>query len=186
MIQGERSSDNLKNEGVSKAKILTFSDVKEYNYKGENTIRPEGERIYKNGKVSTRERTEVFVNLNKRYKNSRPQQYDVILALKSSAYCPRLIFFEDENSKMDMIYSNDVVFLRAINNEKIDPRFIFFIMNSTKIKEYLNVESEKNNPKRISCSMIEKIKIDLPPVEKQREIVENMIQNEINIDNLIG
>lgn len=175
----------MQNEGISRAKILTFSDIKEYNYKEENTIRPEGERVYKNGKISTRERTEVFVNLNKRYKNSKPQRYDVILPLKSSVFNPRMIFWEDENSIMDLIYSNDVIFLRK-NTDRIDPRFIFYIMNTSKVKEYLNIEADRNTPRRISVSMIEKIMIDLPDVKTQKEIIEKMIQNEINIENMIG
>ena len=109
----------------------------------------------------------------------------MILALKASTYSPRLIFWEDENSKMDLIYSNDVVFLRK-NTDKIDPRFIFYIMNTSKVKEYLNAKADRNTPRRISCTKIEERNIDLPTVEKQKEIIEKMAQNEINIDNLIG
>lgn len=150
-----------------------------------NTIRPDGERVLKNGKEVKRERTEVFVNLSRRYKNAKPQRFDVILPLKASVYCPRMIYWEDENMTVDCIYANDIVFLRR-NTERIEPKFIFYIMNSTKVREYLNAESEKQNPKRISCSMIEEIKLELPDVNTQREIIRKVSENELNIENLIG
>lgn len=185
LLGGERSSDNLKNEGISKAKILTFSDIYEYNYKEENTIKPEGEIIFRNGKKEIRKRTEVFVNLNKRYKNSRPQRFDILLNLKASLFCPRLVYWKDENCKMDYIYSNDTIFLRK-STDMVDPRFIFYIMNTSKVKEYLNVESDKNKPKRISCSIIENIKIELPDIDTQRKIINEINKNETKIENLIG
>ena len=184
LLTGEKSADNLKNEGISRAKILTFSDVYEYHYKNENTIRPDGERVYKNGKKSTREKTEVFVNLTKRYKNSVPQRYDTILQLKANSYSPKLVYWEDENKIMEYIYSNDIIFLRK-NSDRIEPLFIYYIMNSAKVKEYLNAESERQTPKRLKCSIIKDIKVDLPDVKTQREILKKLIKDEESIENLI-
>lgn len=184
-MPGERNSDNLKNEGITKAKILSYSDLYDFNYRYQNTIKPEEKKIYKNGKQIIKERSEVYINLYKRYKHSRPQRFDVVLPLKSSIFIPRMVYWENENDDPHLIYSNDTIWLRR-ETSRILPDFIFIIMNSVKVRKLLDNEAEKNTPRRISCGMIEKIMIDLPSVEQQREIIKIISKNNLDIEKLIG
>ena len=164
----EKDSSNLKNDNISRAYLLNYDDIKNYSYYLSNML-----------DVKVDKKTEVYVNLDKRYKNSIPKNFDIVIPQRSYYFEPRLLYFKGKQ-KHKYIYSNDVIFLRSIS-EKIDIRYIFHLLNTQKVRNIINnVEDKKSRRIRI-----ENIKFDLPDIRTQRKIVTQLEKTQMKFEDLI-
>ena len=164
----EKDSSNLKNDNISPAYLLTYDDIKHYSYNLSNTL-----------DVKVDKKTEVYVNLDKRYKNSIPKNFDIVIPQRSYYFEPRLLYFKGKQEHK-YIYSNDVIFLRSIS-DKIDIRYIFHLLNTQKVRNIINnVEDKKSRRIRI-----ENIKFDLPDIRTQRKIVTQLEKTQMKFEDLI-
>ena len=58
-------------------------------------------------------------------------------------------------------------------------------MNTQKIRDKINNSTKNQNPKKLLCSTIENIVIDLPPLSEQEKIVQELEKNKRKLENLI-
>lgn len=164
----EKDSSNLKNDNSSRAYLLNYDDIKNYSYYLSNML-----------DVKIDKKTEVYVNLDKRYKNSIPKNFDIVIPQRSYYFEPRLLYFKGKQEHK-YIYSNDVIFLRSIS-DKIDIRYIFHLLNTQKVRNIINnVEDKKSRRIRI-----ENIKFDLPDIRTQRKIVTQLEKTQMKFEDLI-
>lgn len=164
----EKDSSNLKNDNISRAYLLNYDDIKNYSYYLSNML-----------DVKVDKKTEVYVNLDKRYKNSIPKNFDIVIPQRSYYFEPRLLYFKGKQEHK-YIYSNDVIFLRSIS-DKIDIRYIFHLLNTQKVRNIINnVEDKKSRRIRI-----ENIKFDLPDIRTQRKIVTQLEKTQMKFEDLI-
>lgn len=164
----EKDSSNLKNDNISRAYLLNYDDIKNYSYYLSNML-----------DVKIDKKTEVYVNLDKRYKNSIPKNFDIVIPQRSYYFEPRLLYFKGKQEHK-YIYSNDVIFLRSIS-DKIDIRYIFHLLNTQKVRNIINnVEDKKSRRIRI-----ENIKFDLPDIRTQRKIVTQLEKTQMKFEDLI-
>ena len=164
----EKDSSNLKNDNISRAYLLNYDDIKNYSYYLSNML-----------DVKIDKKTEVYVNLDKRYKNSIPKNFDIVIPQRSYYFEPRLLYFKGKQNHK-YIYSNDVIFLRSIS-DKIDIRYIFHLLNTQKVRNIINnVEDKKSRRIRI-----ENIKFDLPDIRTQRKIVTQLEKTQMKFEDLI-
>ena len=164
----EKDSSNLKNDNISRAYLLNYDDIKNYSYYLSNML-----------DVKVDKKTEVYVNLDKRYKNSIPKNFDIVIPQRSYYFEPRLLYFKGKQEHK-YIYSNDVIFLRSIS-DKIDIRYIFHLLNTQKVRNIINnVEDKKSRRIRI-----ENIKFDLPDIRTQRKIVIQLEKTQMKFEDLI-
>lgn len=164
----EKDSSNLKNDNISRAYLLNYDDIKNYSYYLSNML-----------DVKVDKKTEVYVNLDKRYKNSIPKNFDIVIPQRSCYFEPRLLYFKGKQEHK-YIYSNDVIFLRSIS-DKIDIRYIFHLLNTQKVRNIINnVEDKKSRRIRI-----ENIKFDLPDIRTQRKIVTQLEKTQMKFEDLI-
>ena len=164
----EKNSSNLKNDNISRAYLLNYDDIKNYSYYLSNML-----------DVKVDKKTEVYVNLDKRYKNSIPKNFDIVIPQRSYYFEPRLLYFKGKQEHK-YIYSNDVIFLRSIS-DKIDIRYIFHLLNTQKVRNIINnVEDKKSRRIRI-----ENIKFDLPDIRTQRKIVTQLEKTQMKFEDLI-
>lgn len=164
----EKDSSNLKNDNISRAYLLNYDDIKNYSYYLSNML-----------DVKVDKKTEVYVNLDKRYKNSMPKNFDIVIPQRSYYFEPRLLYFKGKQEHK-YIYSNDVIFLRSIS-DKIDIRYIFHLLNTQKVRNIINnVEDKKSRRIRI-----ENIKFDLPDIRTQRKIVTQLEKTQMKFEDLI-
>lgn len=164
----EKDSSNLKNDNISRAYLLNYDDIKNYSYYLSNML-----------DVKVDKKTEVYVNLDKRYKNSIPKNFDIVIPQRSYYFEPRLLYFKGKQEHK-YIYSNDVIFLRSIS-DKIDIRYIFHLLNTQKVRNIIN-NVEDNKSRRIR---IENIKFDLPNIRTQRKIVTQLEKTQMKFEDLI-
>ena len=71
----EKDSSNLKNDNISRAYLLNYDDIKNYSYYLSNML-----------DVKVDKKTEVYVNLDKRYKNSIPKNFDIVIPQRTDKY----------------------------------------------------------------------------------------------------
>ena len=164
----EKNPINLQNENISKAYILNYDDVQDYIYNAKSTLN-----------LKLDKKTEVYVNLDKRYKNSIPQNFDIVIPQRSFYFKPRLICF-DENVKFNYVYSNDVIFIRSIS-DKIDINFAMYLLRTQKVRDVINNPLEKRS-RRIT---LENLRIELPDIKTQRKITKDIQRAQMTFEGLI-
>lgn len=174
ILKGERNKENLKNIGISKAFVLNYVDVAEYDFKNTDTI---DDNIKEN-------KQEIFVNLSKKFKNTRIQREDIILKLRANEYEAKLIYWSNRDREMNFVYSNDLIFMQKIS-EQIEPKFIFYLMKTNKIKKILKDKASENNSNKIRCVDVENIEIELLSIKEQLEIINQIEKCQNDLENLI-
>lgn len=173
ILEEEKNIKNLENKDVSKAYTLTYNDFLDYTYSQKDTLN-----------IQYDKKSEVFVNLNKRYKNSRVQNYDIVLSRRSLYNRPRLVYKEDI-LEHNLIYDNSSIFIRVNSDNKIDVKFAFYVMNTQRVKDIINATIANQASKKIACSTIESVAIDLPSLEVQKKMVEKLEEYNSKLEKLI-
>ena len=165
----EKDSSNLKNDNISQAYLLNYDDIKNYSYNLSNTLEVKAER-----------KKEVYVNLEKRYKNQIPRNFDIVMPQRSFYFEARLLYFEGKQEH-NYIYSNDTLYLRNISPDKVDIRYILHLLKTQKVRDIINNVDDKRSRR---CR-IENIKIDLPDINTQRKIVTQLEKLQMKFEDLI-
>lgn len=169
----EKDIENLKNSNISKAYLINYDDIKPYEYNSNDTLI-----------TNTLESKSVYTDLGKKYKNSRPRNYDIVISQRSSYTTPHFVYFGNNNLADDYIYDNSVIFVRSIS-DKINMKYVFYLMSTNKIRNKINISTQNQNPKHIKCATIEDIIIDLPSLDEQDKIVKELEKNYRKLENMI-
>lgn len=172
ILEEEKNIKNLENKDVSKAYALTYNDFLDYTYSQKDTLN-----------IQYDKKSEIFVNLNKRYKNSRVQNYDIVLSQQSFYNRPRLVYKEDI-LEHNLIYDNSIIFIR-LNSDKINIKFAFYVMNTQRVKDIINATTVGQASKKITCSTIKNIEMELPSLEVQKKTVEKLEEYNSKLEKLI-
>lgn len=113
----------------------------------------------------------IKVGFNKKIKNSMIKKQDLIIPLKRSNHQTFMINW-NSSEPVNYIYNTETLVVR-VDRELVLPKFMYFWLNNPKILNYINANASKN-PNRISCALINSLKIELPPMEEQQAIVDDM------------
>ena len=147
--------EKVEGKNILKTAILTYNNVDLYseNLSLENTIKND-ENV-----------EEVYIDLYGKYANSIVQNDDIILPVNHKN---RLAKFINKSVKFEnLIYSNDIIFLR-VNRDRIDPKFLYFILTTQEMLNKLNEE------KKLSCEKVESLDFELPDMHEQQEMVKQI------------
>lgn len=129
--------------------------------------------------ASIKKSSKVYINVNKKYKETNMRKGDIILPIGLKKPEPRFVNWrsgiDDEDFK-NYIYSNDLIIIRILDEKQVIPEFLFHLLNTVIIRSYLRVISNKNGRHRLTCEAIEKIKVTIPDLESQRNALEELKQ----------
>ncbi len=148
--------------------MLSYNDVKEYK---DNLLLDDTIDVKAN-----------FSNSNLPDINNKVvvQKGDIIFPMKRRDHTPKFVNWVG-NDNLKYIYNNDVEIVRPITHI-VDPQFLFWILNTTTIKNSINEQAEKLRPNRLTNAMLGNLEIDVPDPETQEKIIKEL--EEINIKKL--
>lgn len=113
----------------------------------------------------------VKVGFNRKIKNSIVKKQDLIIPLKRSNHQTLMVNWTS-NEPLNYIYNTETLVIR-VEKELVLPKFMYYWLNNAMVLNYINSNASKN-PNRISCSLINKLKIEVPPMEEQQALVDEL------------
>ena len=169
----ERNMDRLNTPNISEAYIVSYEDIKDYNFNFNSTLA-----------VRCNDNRRVFVDFDKRHKRNQVKSEDIIISCQSIFNRPRLIIFDETLEENKYIYDNSCLYLRKISDD-VDMKFIYHLMTTNKIRNTINKMYEEK--RKITCDWIEnEIIIDFPSLAEQQRIVRELEYMRKNLEDLIG
>lgn len=161
----ERLRINANEENISEAVVVNYDDV--LSYTEQLTLENTFEIDYYNNVEK------IYVDLKRKFKNTLIKSNDLIFPVKLKIHQIKLMSFSNYNLKGNFIYSNDLLIVRPDEN-KVNAKFLFYILNTKYIREKLDVEALNYKPHRITCEMVGNLEIQLPTMEEQEKIVNKL------------
>lgn len=142
---------------LSDYQVLNYNDVDEYqeNLLLEETIDIQGAK-------------QIDPSVNK----VLVKKGDIIFPIKQKKHTPRYVSWSE---KMDVnyIYNAEVIIVRPIT-DIVNKKFLFFALNSSNVKDYINEQASYLTPNRITCEMIGNLEIELPELTLQNQMVADL------------
>lgn len=168
----ERDIDRINTPDISEAYILSYEDIKDYNFNFNSTLA-----------VRCNDNRRVFVDFNRRHKKNQVKSEDIIISCQSIFNRPRLIIFDEALEENKYIYDNSCLYLRKILDD-VDMKFIYHLMTTNKIRNIINELYEEK--RKITCEKLSNIIIDFPSLAEQQRIVRELEYMRKNLEDLIG
>ena len=126
-------------------------------------------------------------DLSKKYKDYSIQNGDIVIPVFPGKDQLDIIFMEDIQAE-DCVYNDSNLIIR-VTRDKIIPKYLYTILNSSSIKDKILKLCTKNTRQaRITVAMLEQLSIPIVTLEEQEEIINrytnaieqlNRVQNSI-------
>lgn len=124
---------------------ITYNDVKEYS-----------ENFLIGNTITKKIKDEKCLN-EKDSERIKVHKFDIIFPIKRQDHVPKFINWEEDYIISNYRYAPDILCVRTINSS-VNPKFLFYILNTRNIRNYINGEASKFKPNRISSDMIRKFR----------------------------
>lgn len=110
------------------------------------------------------------VNLNKKIKGSLIQKEDLIIPIKQKNHKCMYINWSNDSKQMNFLYNTETLIIRVDRNI-IFPKFMYYLLNTENILNYINEKAEKKTPNRVTSEFINSLELEIPPIEEQEKIL---------------
>lgn len=125
---------------------------------------------------SIKRSSKVYINMKKKYKEATMQKGDIVLPVGLKRPEPRIVNWNDlfETNYENYIYSNDLIIIRVLDTDKVKPEFLFHLLNTSINRAYLRGASCKNGRHRLTCEILENIKVYIPSAKEQIDALKDL------------
>ena len=150
------------NEKITKDKMIGYSDICEYknNYTLDNTI-IDKKMLDKFTKTEVKKLEKINVHKG-----------DIILPIKKHDHTPKYVNWISKFDGTDYVYNSDILCIRS--SKTINSKFLFYILSTDEMKEYIDQKARNLKPNRINNDMIGNIEIEVPTLEEQEKIIKGL------------
>lgn len=132
-----------------------------------------------NGKIVEYEYGEI--NLKKSVEEKYfLKENDILLQVKGTKFDSILV-----SEKVDNLLAGNSYLILRVNNKKIIPQYLQWLLKTNKITEYFNKNTSGATIKLLRKKTITDLKINLPSIEEQQKIVQMIISFENEKESLI-
>lgn len=155
------------NPELEEREILYSSDIIPYNGCSlEDTIKVNDQDLRKNRKV--------YINSENRSKENFPQKGDIIIPVMNKTLEMKFVNWQENFNSENYIYSADLLILRPIE-AFVDSKYLFYFFIQ---EDVINKIEELKGDGRIRKEVFEKLEIELPDLEQQQQLIEQMKESE--------
>lgn len=149
--------EDKNNEKIVESLILNYSNVSSNleDILSDNTI------------IEDSNFEKVYVDLYGKFKNARVEAETIIIAVNHINRIPRFVNFSNKEKFKNLIFADDVIFVKP-NKDYVNPKFLFYMLNTSEIINQLNEE------KKLTCGKVESLQFNLPSMKEQLEIVKQL------------
>lgn len=109
----------------------------------------------------------VYIDLYGKFKNARVEAETILVPVNHNNKIPKFVNWKDKEKFRNLIFADDVIFIKP-DKDYIDPKFLFYMMNTSEIINKLNEE------KKLTCGKVESLQFKLPSMKEQLEIVKQL------------
>lgn len=149
----------------STATGINLSDYMELNY---NDVSEYQENLLLEETIDIQKAKQIDSSINK----VLVKKGDIIFPIKQKKHTPKFVNWSEEID-VNYIYNGEVIIVRPITNI-VNKKFLFFVLNSSSVKDFINEQASHLTPNRITCEMIGNLEIDLPDLSIQNQMIEEL------------
>lgn len=125
---------------------------------------------------SIKRSSKVYINMKKKYKEATMHKGDIVFPVGLKRPEPRIVNWTDlfEKDYENYIYSNELIIIRVLDTNNVKPEFLFHLLNTSLNKARLRCASSKNGRHRLTCEILENIKVYIPNTKEQIDALKDL------------
>lgn len=167
LVGAKITETDLKANGImKKLAILSLDNVigQEECFTLDNTIKKDSSQIKAPKEI-------VEVSFSKKIKGSLIQKEDLLVPIKKKNHKCLYVNWSDDSRPMNFIYNTETLIIR-VDRSIILPQFMYYLLNTKNILDYINEKANKKTPNRVTCEFMNSLKLEVPPIEEQEKILQ--------------